>query len=153
MAVIFPPYSGGGGGGGVSSVNGDAGPAVVLDAADVGAMDADAIAVTTTANRVYGTGSDGSPTVYVISTGTTTGAIAQRGTNGVLPVGTPTATNHATTKAYVDAINTALDTRLDALESGAIMGDGTVTDMVARTQAEYDAIVTKDPTTHYLIDG
>jgi hypothetical protein len=144
MSVLFPPYSGGGGGPAVESVQGMTG-AVVLDAADVGALPDDAIAFTTTANRLYGTGSSGQPTVYVISSGTTTGSVAQRGTSGVLQVGTPTAAAHATTKQYVDdAIATAI--------SDVVRSDGTVTDIVAVTQAEYDGL-TPDATTHYLIDG
>lgn len=145
MAVIFPPYAGGGGGGGVASVNGDAGPDVVLTAGEVGAVPA-----ITDINRVYATGGAGQQTSYALSTSATATTVAQRGVNGTLVVGTPTAGTHATTKAYVDAINTALDTRLDALESGAVMSDGTVTDLVSKTAAQM-AGITPDPTTVYAV--
>lgn len=145
MAVQWPPWSGGGGGGGVTEVNGDTGPVVTLTAADVGAVDANDLAITTTANRLYGTGSSGQPTVYVIASGATTGSVAQRGPSGVLQVGTPTAAAHATTKQYVDDA-------IAAAVSDVVRSDGTVTDIVAVTQAEYDGL-TPDTTTHYLIDG
>ena len=140
MSVLFPPYSGGGGGGAVDSVQGMTG-AVVLDAGDVGAVALDQMAITTTANRIYGTGNTGQPTVYIISSGITTGSVAQRGPSGVLAVGDPTGPTHAVSRQY-----------LETLLAGYVQSDGTVTDMVAVTQAEYDAL-TPDATTHYLIDG
>lgn len=46
----------------------------------------------------------------------TAGTTPIRDTGGRTKVGTPTATDDATTKAYVDAADTALDGRLDTLE-------------------------------------
>lgn len=145
MAVQWPPWSGGGGGGGVTSVNNDPGPAVVLDAGDVGAVPS-----VSTANRVYATGGSGQQTTYAVGTSATASSIAQRGVNGTLVVGEPQANTHAATKAYVDAINTALDARLDTLEAGAVMSDGTVTDLVSKTEAEM-ASITPDATTVYAV--
>lgn len=146
MAVEWPPWSGGGsGGGGVETVNADPGPDVVLDALDVGA-----VASTTSANRLYGTTSAGNPSSFPYSQTAGVNTIAQRGTNGVLAVGEPTAGAHATTKTYVDAIQTALDSRLDALEAGAVMSDGSVTDLVSKTAAEM-AGITPDATTVYAV--
>lgn len=64
----------------------------------------------------------------------------------------------ASGQRLAQAINTndalaALAARVTALENGAIMGDGSITDLVAKTQAEYDALGTKDPTTQYTIKG
>lgn len=88
---------GGGGGGAVDSVNGQTG-AVVLTATDVGAVVSSAIA-----SRVYGTGTVGEAATYTIGGGAATAwSLAQRGADGVLLVGTPTAATHATTKGYVD---------------------------------------------------
>lgn len=147
MSVIFPPYSGGGGGGGgVASVNGDTGPDVLIDAADVGAVPS-----VSTANRVYATGGAGQQTTYAVGTSATATSIAQRGVNGTLVVGEPQAGTHATTKSYVDAINTALDARLDALETaGFVASDGSVTDLVSKTEAEM-AGITPDATTVYAV--
>lgn len=139
MSVLFPPYSGGGGGGGVASVNGDTGPAVVLDAADVGAVGLDQMAITSTANRLYGTGNTGQPTVYIISSGTTTGSVAQRGPSGVLAVGDPTAATHAVSRQY-----------LETVLAGYVQSDGSVTDLVSKTEAEM-AGITPDATTVYAV--
>lgn len=146
MAVEWPPWSGGGGGGGgVTSVNDDPGPAVVLDATDVGAVPA-----VSTNNRVYATGGAGQQTTYAVGTSATATSIAQRGVNGTLVVGEPQSGSHAATKTYVDAIQTALDSRLDALEAGAVMSDGSVTDLVSKTAAEM-AGITPDATTVYAV--
>lgn len=183
MAVVFPPYTpgGGGGGGGVASVNGDVGPAVLLDAADVGAATPADLSAglatkanTTTVNAALATKVDrpanapgqqnrvilfdaagtGQTNANAVTTASQ-GAIPLRTTGGhiILPGTDPTNAAWAASKGYVDARVTELDNRLDALEQGAVMSDGTVTDIVARTQAEFDGITTKDPTTHYLIDG
>lgn len=138
MSVLFPPYSGGGGGGAVDSVQGMTG-AVVLDAGDVGAVALDQMAITTTANRIYGTGSTGQPTVYVISSGTTTGSVAQRGPSGVLAVGDPTSPTHAVNRQY-----------LETVLAGYVQSDGTVTDLVSKTAAEM-AGITPDATTVYAV--
>lgn len=135
MAVQWPPWSGGGGGGGgVTSVNNDPGPAVVLDAGDVGAVPA-----TSTANRVYGTGSTGAQQVYVVSSGTTTGSVAQRGPLGVLAVGDPTGPTHAVSRQY-----------LETVLADYVQSDGSVTDLVAKTEAEM-AGITPDATTVYAV--
>ena len=47
-----------------------------------------------------------------------------RTSNGRGKVATPTETDDATTKAYVDAINTALDSRVDTLEATDVTYDG-----------------------------
>ena len=57
----------------------------------------------TTANTLYGVNGSGNQASYVISQGSDTSSIAQRSSGGTLSVGTPTASSHATTKAYVDA--------------------------------------------------
>ena len=136
MAVQWPPWSGGGSGGGVTDVNGDFGPSVVLDAADVGA-----VASTTSANRLYGTTSAGNPSSFPYSQTAGVNTVAQRTSTGALVVSDPTAATHAVTRQY-----------LESILADYVQSDGTVTDIVARTQAEYDAL-TPDATTHYLIDG
>ena len=65
-----------------------------------------------TASRLYGTGATDVQTTLEYSTAATASTIAQRGAAGVLIVGTPTATTHATTKAYVDAADASLTTAL-----------------------------------------
>lgn len=159
MSVVFPPYSpGGGGGGSVASVNGDTGPDVVLDAADVGAI-AKPGAAPGQQNRVPLFDATGALSGYANAVTTASqGAIPLRTTSGhiILPVSAPTNAAWAASKGYVDGINTALDARLDAIEAALptfITSDGTVEEVVARTQVEFDAIVTKPATTHYLIDG
>ncbi len=183
MSVVWPPYtpSGGGGGGGVESVNGDPGPAVVLDAADVGsptvaqmntALSAKADAASTTvalagkvdrpANAPGQSGRlitfDSTGTVQSIlpsGTAASQGAAVVRTTAGhvILPAAAPTNASWAVNKGYVDGIATDIDSRLDAIEAALptfIVSDGTVEEIIAKTQAEYDAL-TPVGTTHYLI--
>lgn len=168
MAVQWPPWSGGGSGGGVESVNGDTGPAVVIDADDVGA-----VPTTSTANRIYATNASGDQTVLAYSQSPNASSIAQRGAGGSLQVGTPTAAAHATRKDYVDGLVAglatdaelaALDSRVAALEGADfvtdadlataledyVQSDGTVTDLVAKTVAEM-AGITPDATTVYAV--
>lgn len=162
----LPTTGGGGGGGGaVTSVQGETGD-VVLDAADVGAAPASALAgkVDRPANAPGQSGRlitfDATGNVQtILSSGTaaSAGAAVVRTTAGhiILPSTDPTNDSWAVRKKYVDDINTALDARLDALEAlmaTAIQGDGTITDLVAKTQAEYDAL-TPDATTQYTIKG
>jgi len=119
---------------------------VVLDAGDVGAIP-----------NVYGS-PDGSTRIpyYLANTGqqgvvimdvnATSGAVVKRQASGAILVPTtPTTSTQAASKGYVDA-------QIAAAVANAVMSDGTVTDIVAKTQAEYDAL-TPDATTHYLIDG
>lgn len=54
-----------------------------------------------TANRLYGTNGSGVQGTYEVGT-TTTGSVVVRNTNNRVTVGTPTATDDATTKSYVD---------------------------------------------------
>ena len=62
---------------------------------------------TTAVNTLYGVNGSGNQASYLISQGSDTSSIAQRSSGGTLTVGTPTASAHATTKAYVDAADTA----------------------------------------------
>lgn len=134
MAVIFPPYSGGGGGGGVSSVNGDPGPDVVLDALDVGA-----VASTSSANRLYGTTSAGNPSSFPYSQTAGVNTMAQRTSTGALVVADPSAATHAVNRQY-----------LEGVLAGYVQSDGTVTDLVSKTEAEM-AGITPDATTVYAV--
>lgn len=105
----------------VTSVNGRHG-AVTLDKTDVGLGNVDNTAdldkpISTatqtalngkysrpTGNSVlYANDSGGAPTTMSYGQTATVNTLVQRGTNGVIVVGTPTATNHAATKAYVDS--------------------------------------------------
>lgn len=156
MPVVFPPYSPSGGGGGVASVNGDVGPAVVLDAADVGAASTAQLAgkVDRPANAPGQSGRlltfDSTGTVQTVlpsGTAASQGAAVVRTTAGhvILPAAAPTNASWAVNKGYVDtAITTAL--------ANVVTSDGTVEEILAKTQAEYDAL-TPVATTHYLIDG
>jgi hypothetical protein len=56
----------------------------------------------------------------------TAGTTPIRTTGGRTKVGTPTATDDATTKAYVDAADAALDTRVDTLEATDITLDSRI---------------------------
>lgn len=66
-------------------------------------------------SRVYGTDGAGNQSLWAHSQTATANAIARRAAGGVLSVGTPTATDHATTKAYVDAADAL---KQDILVSG-----------------------------------
>lgn len=64
---------------------------------------ANKVPVTTTANRIYGTGTNGENYAYTLAgTSATANSVAYRTSGGVLHVGTPTADAHAATKKYVD---------------------------------------------------
>lgn len=60
-----------------------------------------------TVNTLYGVNGSGNQASYLISQSSDTSSIAQRSSGGTLTVGTPTASAHATTKAYVDNADTA----------------------------------------------
>lgn len=160
----LPTTGGGGGGGGVTSVNEHTG-AVVLDAADVGAASVSDLAgkVDRPANapgqsgRLIQFDAAGVQSILPSSTTPSQGAVVVRTQAGniQLPGTDPTSSTYATSKAYVDALIAALTTRIEALEGlmdTAIQGDGSVTDLVAKTQAEYD-LLTPDATTQYTIKG
>ena len=69
------------------------------------ALETDKRDIINSANKVYATDANGAnKNDLVYSTSATSNTIAQRGTNGVLKVGTPTDNADATTKAYVDGI-------------------------------------------------
>jgi hypothetical protein len=133
MSVIFPPYSGGGGGGAVDSVNGATG-AVVLDANDVGAVEQSGLS-----SRVYATTSGGAETTVVYATTAAANSIALRGAGGTLDVGTPQSSTDAVPRAYLETV----------LED-YVRSDGTVTDLVSKTEAEMSGI-TPDATTVYAV--
>ncbi|MGP5930351.1 hypothetical protein [Corynebacterium glyciniphilum] len=57
---------------------------------------------TSTASRLYGTGSGGAQTQVQYANAATASTVPLRGANGTLPVGAPTSGEHATTKTYVD---------------------------------------------------
>lgn len=56
-------------------------------------------------SKIYGTTNAGVQTTYDLDSSATANTIAYRSTGGTLNVGTPTANAHATTKKYVDDIN------------------------------------------------
>jgi hypothetical protein len=156
---------GGGGGGGITEVNGQTGPVVTLDADDVGAAPVSALAgkVDRPANAPGQTGrllqfdATGGQSVLPSGTAASAGAAVVRTTAGhiILPSEDPTNASWAVRKQYVDTLVAGLVTRIEALEAlmeTAIQGDGTITDLVAKTQAQYDAL-TPDPTTQYTIKG
>lgn len=58
---------------------------------------------TSTASRLYGTGSGGAQTQVQYANAATANTVPLRGANGTLPVGAPTSGEHATTKNYVDS--------------------------------------------------
>ena len=152
MAVQWPPWSGGGGGGGVASVNGDVGPAVVLDAGDVGAIP-NVYANADGSTRIpYYLANSGVQGVVIMDINPTSGTVPKRQASGhILVANDPTFGTQATNKNYVDGLTAALDARLDALESaGFIQGDGSVTDLVSKTAAEM-AGITPDATTVYAV--
>ena len=90
------------------------------------AVETDKRDIINSANKVYATDTNGAnKNDLVYSTSATADTIAQRGTNGVLKVGTPTDNADATTKLYVDTIasdkqDVILD--LDTIKSGASLG-------------------------------
>lgn len=96
--------AGGGGGGAVSSVAGRTG-AVVLAQSDIANLVTDLAGKGTkiaTAGSVKATTGANAETDIGYTPVATAGTIMQRTTGGVVSVGTPTATDHATTKSYVD---------------------------------------------------
>ncbi|ANA86945.1 hypothetical protein PBI_SOUPS_7 [Gordonia phage Soups] len=81
-----------------------------------------------TINSAYGTDNLGADRMWLIASGATGGAIALRGTGGVLTVGAPTADNHASTRKYVDdkvaGLVSSAPATLDTLdELAAALGD------------------------------
>ncbi|QNJ58361.1 minor tail protein [Gordonia phage YorkOnyx] len=76
--------------------------ATKANTADVADALAGKVAISTTPNRLYGTGSDGSPNMWAVSSSATSTTVALRGTGGVLNVGTATAPGHAPTKQQLD---------------------------------------------------
>lgn len=65
--------------------------------------------------KLYGE-NQGGAYMYLLSNTADNFSVAQRGLGGVLAVATPTADNHATTKAYVDGLIAQLEARIKALE-------------------------------------
>jgi predicted nucleic acid-binding Zn-ribbon protein len=63
--------------------------------------------------RVYSINTDGTQSTKTISNTATQDTLPIYGTSGTLNVGTPTETTHATTKTYVDAAITNLQTQVD----------------------------------------
>lgn len=109
---------------------------------------------TTLGDSVYGTDSAGEQSLYGIDATageTLPGRIAVRDSNGGVSVPlTPTESDHAVSKQYVDALEARIE-ELETLMLTAIQGDGTITALVAKTQAQYDALPTKVATTQYTI--
>lgn len=146
IAADVAAGGGGTGGGAVDSVNGQTG-IVVLDAADVGALtqtDADARYATPTSSTTAATDAvaaheakaDPHPQYLTPAEGDARYAPTGGGGGGA-----------------VSSVNTKTGAVvLNAADVGAIpAGDITLIDVV--TQAEYDALVTKVPTTLYVIQG
>lgn len=80
------------------------------------ALETDKRDIINSANKVYATDANGAnKNDLVYSTSATANTIAQRGTNGVLKVGTPVDNADATTKQYVD---TGLNAKQDTLTAG-----------------------------------
>ena len=69
---------------------------------------------TSAGDRLYGTDAGGNQTQVQYANSATANTVAYRGTDGTLPVGEPTDSSHATTKAYVDKVKTTADAALPA---------------------------------------
>ena len=72
------------------------------------------VSTTSIGNRLHGTSSGGSETLVNYANDATPLTVPYRGTGGTLRVGEPTDSNHAATKAYVDAVKTTADAALPA---------------------------------------
>lgn len=75
------------------------------EVADVTGLQSDLngkVSASSTGTRLYGTDSGGNHTLVQYANTATENSVAVRGANGTLPVGAPTAGEHATTKDYVD---------------------------------------------------
>lgn len=128
----------------MSSVNGDVGPAVVLDAGDVGAIP-NVYANADGSTRIpYYLANSGVQGVVIMDINPTSGTVPKRQASGhILVPNDPTFGTQATNKNYVDA-------QIAAAIANAVMSDGTVTDLVSKTAAEM-AGITPDATTVYAV--
>lgn len=96
---------------------------------------------------IRATTSAGAMTSLTYSQTTTASTIAQRGTSGVLVVGTPTATTHATTKAYVDgliALQATLPTAANSVPATA--GAGVQSNLVFSAAADANTLAQRTST-------
>ncbi|UJE15691.1 hypothetical protein SEA_LIGMA_36 [Gordonia phage Ligma] len=98
---------------------------------------------TSGASKLYGTDGSGASTTYSVSSATSAaGTVPQRGSGGVVVVGTPTADAHAATKAYVDAA------------AGGGIADGAVTTAKLATDAVTQAKIADNAVgSAEIIDG
>lgn len=111
---------------------------------------------TTLPDSVYGTDSAGEQALLAADSTageTLPGRLSVRDSGGglVVPL-VPESVDNAVSKQYVDALEQRI-ADLEALMETAIQGDGTITALVAKTQAQYDGLATKDATTQYTIKG
>ncbi len=102
------------------------------------------MSTTSTYSRLYGISAGGYQYTYNVARDSIPAdSIVQRGANGVINTGTPTADSHAATKKYVDDADSG---KLDKIGSGsgqrvyAVNADGTQTSVVLRYSAGSDGI-------------
>lgn len=67
--------------------------------------------------KVYGENAGYGAYMYSVSANADKWSLAERGAGGVLAVGTPTADEHATTKAYVDGLIADLEAQIEELKN------------------------------------
>lgn len=98
------------------------------------ALETDKRDIINSANKVYATDNNGANKNDLVYDKTATAeTIAQRGTNGVLKVGTPVDNADATTKQYVDTIASAKQdtlvsgTNIKTINNESLLGDGNIT--------------------------
>lgn len=141
--------------GSVNSVNGDPGPDVVLDAADVGAAPA---VHTHTANQISNstavgqsvlTAADAATARAAIGAGTYSAAAATTAAQGLVELATTAeaTTGVDATRAVTPAgLKAVADTKVNSFDAG-------LTTIRKMTQAAYDALGSKDAATLYVIVG
>lgn len=129
----------GGGGGAVDSVNGKTG-IVVLDADDVGADIAGSASNAEVSSKGY---TDSK--ILEVNNSLKSGAFAE-----VLQEPGASETDTLSQKAITEAFNDALMAILVPLNA-KVGSNGSVTNNIALTQSEYDALAVKDPNTLYFI--